>query len=155
MPSIHSIAAIGDLYPRSLLWVLPTVFSIQKTLTPDNFVATAFGNGLNNFLFEIFSRYLYVKPINITAMRKMIFLSTALLALICCIATTLKSNVMTKVLLNVANIEVMLTSGENTSDNVFCKCSKYKDNDCKVDNWGAQCASGRNIKCSDYNSNCS
>ena len=88
-------------------------------------------------------------------MRKIIFLSTALLALICCIATTLKSNVMTKVLLNVANIEVMLTSGENTSDNVFCKCSWYKDNDCKVDNWGEQCASGRNIKCSDYNSNCS
>ena len=52
-------------------------------------------------------------------MRKIIFLSTALLVLISSIAAALKSQVTKEVLLNVANIEVMLTSGENTDDNVF------------------------------------
>jgi hypothetical protein len=52
-----------------------------------------------------------------------------------------------------ANVEA-LAQDENGGTNVVCKCSRMQTQNCAVNNWGAQCASGNNVHCWEYNLNC-
>lgn len=49
-----------------------------------------------------------------------------------------------------------LSSGENDDvDKLECSCSLKNSQSCAVDNWGSECASGKNVECWRYNQNCS
>ena len=52
-------------------------------------------------------------------------------------------------------IEALSDGDNNDVDKLICQCSWYNDNSCAVDNWGSECASGKNVHCWEYNKNCS
>lgn len=60
-----------------------------------------------------------------------------------------------KYLMSVADAESLASSEESDVDKLTCHCSLISSKSCAVDNWGAECASGKNVHCWFYNRNCS
>ena len=58
---------------------------------------------------------------------------------------------------NLTEAEALAPSEGSGSDvdKLQCFCSLWRSQNCATDNWGSECASGKNISCWYYNRNCS
>lgn len=60
-----------------------------------------------------------------------------------------------KQLISLAEAESLAPTEESDVDKLTCHCSLLYSKNCAVDNWGAECASGKNVHCWSYKNNCS
>lgn len=54
-----------------------------------------------------------------------------------------------------AEVESLSSSENDDIDKLTCHCSLIRSNNCATDNWGSECASGKNVHCWNYKRNCS
>ena len=58
-------------------------------------------------------------------------------------------------LMSLVEAESLAPTEESDVYKLTCYCSLLHSQNCATDNWGSECASGKNVKCWTYNRNCS